>query len=163
MKQVIGTTQKINSLELLLKQLLKPIHQSTSEVPLIKELTSTIHNTQQNQFNYFIENKIQLRKIFTNTKSAYRATLDNSYLDIITEIKKVLTNANLAYEATQLPSQLPGPNQTSKNHQNFLKYSSDCLTHEFQHIQPQTNISKQNKYRTDKQTNSSINFRSISS
>ena len=141
MKQVIGTTQKINSLELLLKQLLKPIHQSTSEVPLIKELTSTIHNTQQNQFNYFIENKIQLRKIFTNTKSAYRATLDNSYLDINTEIKKVLTNANLLYETTQLPSQFPGPYQTCKNHQNFLKYFSDCLTHEFQHIQPQTNIS----------------------
>ena len=149
MKQVIDTIQKINSLELLLKHLLKPIHLSTSEDPLIKELASTIYNIQQNQFNYFIENKMQLRKIFTNTKSAYRTTLDNSYLDINTEIKKVLTNANLLYETTQLPSQLPGPYQTSSSilqnphnyPQNFLKYFSDRLTHEFQHIQPQTNVS----------------------
>ena len=103
MKQVIDTIQKINSLELLLKHLLKPIHLSTSEDPLIKELASTIYNIQQNQFNYFIENKMQLRKIFMNATSAYCATLHNSYLDIITEIKKVITNTNLAYDPTQLP------------------------------------------------------------
>ena len=121
MRKQIDTTQKINSVEHLLKHLLKSIHLSTSHNPLIRELASTISDIQQDQFNYFIENKTQLEIMEMNAKSAYRATLDNSYLDIITEIKKVITNTNLAYDPAKLPLQLPDPNQTW-NHQNFLKY-----------------------------------------
>ena len=104
---------------------------------------------QENQFSHFYENKMQLEKMEMNAENAYHATHDNSYLDIIKEIKNVITNANLLYETTQLRSQLPGPYQTSSSilqnphnyPQNFLKYFSDRLTHEFQHIQPQTNVS----------------------
>ena len=103
LKQVIETAQKINSVELLLKRLLKPIHLSTSEDPLIKELASTIAEIRQDQFNYFIQNKMELERMKMNAENAYRATHDNSYLDIIEEIKNVVTDANLAYEATQLP------------------------------------------------------------
>ena len=121
LKQVIETAQKINSVELSLKRLLKPIHLSTSEDPIIKELASTIHDIQQDQFNYFIENKMQLERMERNAASAYRATRDEFYLQIVTEIIEVITNTNLAYDPTQLPLQLPGPNQTW-NHHNFLKY-----------------------------------------
>ena len=103
LKQVIETAQKINSVELSLKRLLKPIHLSTSEDPLIKELASTIAEIRQDQFNYFIQNKMELERMKMNAENAYRATHDNSYLDIIEEIKNVVTDANLAYEATQLP------------------------------------------------------------
>ena len=103
MKQVIDTIQKINSLELLLKHLLKPIHLSTSEDPLLTEVISTISGIRQDQFNYYIENRWQLQRMEMNAENAYHATLDNSYLDIIKEIKNVVTNANLAYKATHLP------------------------------------------------------------
>ena len=120
LKQVTDTTQKINFIELLLRRLLNPIHLLNSENPIIKELASTIHDIQQDQFNYFIENKMQLERMERNAASAYRATRDDSYLEIITEIIEVITNTNLAYDATQLPEQLPDPTQIG--YQNFIKH-----------------------------------------
>ena len=120
LKQVIETAQKINSVELSLKRLLKPIHLSTSEDPLIKEIASTIAGIRQDQFNYFIQNKMELERMEMNAENAYHATDHNSYLDIIKEIKNVITNANLAYDATQLPVQLPEP--TEIGYPNFLTH-----------------------------------------
>ena len=112
LKQVTDTVRKMNSVQLLLKSLLKPIHLSTSEDPVVKELASTILGIKQDQFNYFIENKMQLERMERNAASAYRTTRDKSYLEIIIEIKEVLTHANRAYDITELPLHLPGPNQT---------------------------------------------------
>ena len=111
LRQIIDTIEKINSVEHLLKLLLKPMHLSTSEDPRIKRLASTILDIQQDQFNYFIENKMQLERMERNAASAYRATRDESYLQIMTEIIEVITNTNLAYDATQLPTLLPNPTQ----------------------------------------------------
>ena len=102
-RKEIKTIKQINGVELLLKRLLKPIHLSTSEDPLLTEVISTISGIRQDQFNYYIENRWQLQRMEMNAENAYRATHDNSYLDIIQEIKNVVTDANLAYEATQLP------------------------------------------------------------
>ena len=111
LKQVTDTIQKINSVQLLLKHLLNPVHLFNSEDPIIKELASTLVDIQQDQFNYFIENKMQLERMERNAASAYRATRDESYLQIMTEIIEVITNTNLAYDATQLPTLLPNPTQ----------------------------------------------------
>ena len=102
-RKEIKTIKQINGVELLLKRLLKPIHLSTSEDPLLTEVISTISGIRQDQFNYYIENRMQLERMEMNAENAYHATLDNSYLDIIKEIKNVVTNANLAYKATHLP------------------------------------------------------------
>ena len=102
LKQIIDTIDKINSVELFVKHLLKPIHPSTSENPLIKRLASTILDIQQDQFNYFIENRMEVEKMETKAKDAYRETPDDSYLEIITEIKKVITHANFTYDITQI-------------------------------------------------------------
>ena len=107
LKQVTDTIKKINSVELLLKRLLKPIHLSTSEDPVVKELASTILATKQDQFNYFVENKMQLERMEKNAASAYRATHNSSYLEIIIEIKNIIIAANRAYDITTLPVHLP--------------------------------------------------------
>ena len=107
LKQVTDTVQKINSIKLLLKTLLKPIHLSTSEDPIVKELASTIIDIKQDQFNYFVENKMQLERMEKNAASAYRATHNSSYLEIIIEIKNIIIAANRAYDITTLPVHLP--------------------------------------------------------
>ena len=127
--QIIDTIEKINSVEHLLKLLLKPIHLSTSEDPIIKRLASKILEIQQDQFNYFIENKMELERMERNAEDAYRETHDNSYLEIIIHIKNVITHANLTYDNTQIPLEIRFPNQNYN--QNFCK---NC----FKDIEPLT-------------------------
>ena len=105
-KSLLDQKSKINSVEHLLKHLLKPIHLSTSEDPIIKRLASKILDIQQDQFNYFIENKMELERMEKNAQDAYRETPDDSYLEIIIEIKNAITHANLAYDRTQIPLEI---------------------------------------------------------
>ena len=106
LRQIIDTIEQINSIEHLLKHLLKPIHLSTSEDPIIKRLASTIFDIQQDQFSYFIENKMKLEKMKKNAEDDYHETRDDSYLEIITEIKNGITHANLTYDRTQIPLEI---------------------------------------------------------